>query len=440
VSSGVVSTLARFDRIEARRGSAGRVGVGGDQAHAGGRGALDPGDCEAHRPRPQHGAPGAAPLGAAALRAPAPPLEARSLPRRDPPDARRRRRNPWQADGEILEELGYDGGKTILDDYLREVRPHFLEARTYQRTCYRPGELVQFDLWEPSREIPVGYGQTRPGFVVVGCAPWSRAGSGAVVFSKQAPDLCFGMARCLTTLGALPERLVWDCEGALHAGNGRPTDAYAGFCGQLPVGWIFCRPRDAEAKGAVERLQQYMESSFEPGRRFAGEADFQAQLDGWFRERANARLHRVIRAVPAERLALERERMRPLPDPMPDTDRRFTVRVPPQPYVRVDTNDYQGAVHFQPAHVGASSTGLDTAWDDGESIERLFPSPASTILTSEATPTTEWHTARACLSPALSRLNDSDSRARSTPRTPDPISPQQPLRRAYVMTRDMAKL
>jgi transposase len=27
---------------------------------------------------------------------------------------------------ELLEEQGYDGGKTILDDYLREVRPLFL--------------------------------------------------------------------------------------------------------------------------------------------------------------------------------------------------------------------------------------------------------------------------------------------------------------------------
>jgi transposase len=241
---------------------------------------------------------------------------------------------------EILEGLGYEGSKTILYDYLREIRPHFLEARTYQRTRYRPGELVQFDVWEPSREVPVGFGQTRRGFVVVGVAPWSRAGAGALVFSRQAPDLCFGMARCLAALGGLPERLVWDREGALCAGEGRPTDAYAGFCGRLPVGWVFCRPRDAEAKGAVERLQQYMESSFEPGRRFANEADFQAQLDGWFRERANARLHRVIRAVPAERLAEERERMRPLPDPLPDGDRRFVVRVPPQPYVRVDTNDY----------------------------------------------------------------------------------------------------
>ena len=32
--------------------------------------------------------------------------------------------------------------------------------------------------------------------------------------------------------------------------------------------------------------------------------------------------------------------MRPLPEPMPDVDRRWVTRVSPDPYVRVDTNDY----------------------------------------------------------------------------------------------------
>jgi len=41
------------------------------------------------------------------------------------------------------------------------VRPFFLDQRTYQRTVYRPGDVLQFDLWQPKREIPVGYGQTR---------------------------------------------------------------------------------------------------------------------------------------------------------------------------------------------------------------------------------------------------------------------------------------
>ena len=47
---------------------------------------------------------------------------------------------------ELLEPLGWDGGKTILDDYLREVRPLFDAPRTFQRTVYRPGEIVQFDV------------------------------------------------------------------------------------------------------------------------------------------------------------------------------------------------------------------------------------------------------------------------------------------------------
>jgi transposase len=47
---------------------------------------------------------------------------------------------------ELLQEQGYGGGKTIVDDYLREVRPLFLPRRAFQRTVYRPGELCQFDL------------------------------------------------------------------------------------------------------------------------------------------------------------------------------------------------------------------------------------------------------------------------------------------------------
>jgi hypothetical protein len=133
--------------------------------------------------------------------------------------------------------------------------------------------------------------------------------------------------------------MVWDREGCLHAGSGRPTEVYAGFCGQLPVDWFFCDPGDAPAKGAVERLQGYLETNFEPGRRFANHLDFQLQLDAWF-ERANARMHKTLRARPIDRLAEERQVMRPLPDHRPDVDRRWVTRVPPDPHVRVDTNDY----------------------------------------------------------------------------------------------------
>jgi transposase len=106
---------------------------------------------------------------------------------------------------EELEKLGSDGGKTILDDLLRELPPRFLPPpRSFQRTRYRPAELVQFDVCEPRREIPVGFGQTRRGYVVTCELPYSRAFAGALVFSKGFEDIAFGMARCLARLGRLP--------------------------------------------------------------------------------------------------------------------------------------------------------------------------------------------------------------------------------------------
>jgi hypothetical protein len=79
--------------------------------------------------------------------------------------------------------------------------------------------------------------------------PASRAGAGTVVFSKEAPDLLYGIGDCLAKLGALPETLVWDREGALHAGGGRPTEPFAAFCGELRVGWRFLEPGDPQSKG-----------------------------------------------------------------------------------------------------------------------------------------------------------------------------------------------
>jgi hypothetical protein len=146
------------------------------------------------------------------------------------------------------------------------------------------------------------------------------------------------MARCLTRLGALPETVVWDREAAI-APKGKPTDAFAAFCGALPVGWSICEAADPEAKGLLERSHRFLRSNFEPGRAFASPEHFQTELDAWF-ERANHRLHRGIRAVPAERLSSERGRMRPLPGRMPETDRRFVTKVPQQPYLRFDANDY----------------------------------------------------------------------------------------------------
>jgi transposase len=240
---------------------------------------------------------------------------------------------------EEIEKEGYDGGQTIIDVLLRELRPRFLPPpRTFQRTRYRPGELCQFDLCEPRAEIPVGYGQSRRGYVVTCELPYSRAFTGALIFSKQFADIAWGMVRCISRLGALPEKLVWDREGAI-APKGKPTEEFLAFCGQLSLGWIILDAGDCQAKGALERSHRFVHGNFEAGRRFANQLDFQDQLDRWC-ERINARVHRSTRAVINERLEEERARVRPLPPLMPDTDVRFVTRVPAQPYLRFDRNDY----------------------------------------------------------------------------------------------------
>jgi hypothetical protein len=234
-------------------------------------------------------------------------------------------------------ELGYGGAKTIFDDWVREVRPRYLPRRTFQRTIYRPGELVQCDLWEPREPIPVGHGQLRRGWVVTCELCWSRVIAGSLIFSKEAPDILWGLGRCLSRIGALPEKLVWDREAAIAPG-GRPSEEFAAFCGRLGVGWIILEQGDAQAKGVLERSHRFLRTNFLPGRSFANELDIQAQFDGWC-DRVNRRVHRTTRAVPVERLLSERDRMRPLPA-MPDIERRFVWRVPQQPYLRFDRNDY----------------------------------------------------------------------------------------------------
>jgi transposase len=239
---------------------------------------------------------------------------------------------------ELLEPLGCRAGKTVVDDYLREVRPLFAPApRTFGRAVWRPGEVCQFDVWQPREEIPVGHGQTRRGYVVVACLGYSRAGAGVLVFSTRVEDLLAGIAGCLERLGGLPQELLWDRQAGIHGRGGRPSDAFAAFCGQLKVGWRFCAPADPQSKGAVERLQSYAETNFEPGRAFANELDFQEQFDGWF-AKANARTHKSLKVRPVDRLA--DERLAPLPAAMPDCARRWVTRVAPDPYLRVDTNDY----------------------------------------------------------------------------------------------------
>ncbi len=207
----------------------------------------------------------------------------------------------------------------------------------------------------------------------------------------------FGIRRCLWSLGALPETLVWDRQAGLHAGDGRPTDAFAGFCGALKVGWHFCDARDPQAKGVVERLQDFAERSFEPGRVFANELDYQLQLDAWFDERANPRMHKTLRCRPIDRLVEERAVMAPLPASPPETDRRWVLRVPPDPYLRFDTCDYS----LEPRLVGRR---VEARVTDREVLAASSSTSRSSMCWAGGSGTASWCCAAGCLMAARERF------------------------------------
>jgi transposase len=49
----------------------------------------------------------------------------------------------------IAERIGWTRGITILKERVAELRPLYQQPRPFQRTDYEPGELAQWDLWQP---------------------------------------------------------------------------------------------------------------------------------------------------------------------------------------------------------------------------------------------------------------------------------------------------
>src|SRR5215218_9149720 len=242
----------------------------------------------------------------------------------------------------IAERIGWQRGITILRDRVAELRPLFRPPDPAQRTTYRPGELAQWDLWQPAVDVPVAFGQHDRMWVVVGVSGYSRLIGAWMVPSRAAHDVLGGMAQVLAQFGAVPRAAVWDQEGCIGAWRqGRPvlSAEFQAFRGALGMGVVLCRPADPEAKGLVERANGYLETSFLPGRRFDDVAEFNRQLVGWLR-RANQRVHGTTRVRPAEAIWEDRGAMMAFPPVLPDPSRRFSTRLPRDHYVRVDTNDY----------------------------------------------------------------------------------------------------
>ena len=254
----------------------------------------------------------------------------------------------------IAERIGWPHSIRTLSGRVAELRPVDLPPDPASRTRYAAGRSpgVRLLVFLTSAARPRS-GQVRTAkllpvlTMVTGYARWASA---VLIPTRRAEDLYAGWWQLISALGAVPRVLVWDGEGAIGRWRGRRTELTAecqAFRGTLAAKVIVCRPADPEAKGLVERLHDYLERSFVPGRVFTSPTDFNAQLRD-FLARGNSRQHRALGCRPVDRIDADRAAMMPLPPVAPVTGWRHSARLPRDHYVRLDSNDYS----VDPAVIG----------------------------------------------------------------------------------------
>ncbi len=218
------------------------------------------------------------------------------------------------------------------------IRPEYVGIDPVDRVTYEPGQVAQCDLWFPETKVRVGAGQERVLPVLVMTLGFSRVLSAVMIPSRQGGDILSGMWSLVSGIGRVPKTLVWDREAAI-GGSGKLTTPAAAFAGTLATKIKLAPPRDPEYKGMVERSNQYLETSFLPGRQFASPADFNQQLREWLLK-ANARTVRSIQGRPIDLFETDYLSMIPLPPVEPPIGLSSRVRLSRDYYVRVDTVDY----------------------------------------------------------------------------------------------------
>ncbi len=276
---------------------------------------------------------------------------------------------------ERLRRFGFSGSVTIVKDHVRKVRPSFLAAQSFQRTSYLPGELAQTDWWHTGVHLPVGGSQTREAMALVTGLPFSA--SFRVVFAFQRttaaflPCLLGGLGR----LGGLPTGLVFDNDSGIVAsrtgGQVRLVTEVASTLGQLGIKAVPLRPAFPQGKGFIERMIEYLQTSWLPVRSFTDLADMQAQADAWTREVADGRHVRRLGGTARDALGVERERLRALPAVWPDVDSRLEVRASSDAFVRVGDVDYSVPPRLAGRRLAVRASLTDVAvFCDGSEVAR----------------------------------------------------------------------
>jgi transposase len=217
-----------------------------------------------------------------------------------------------------LRTLGYDGGETIVKDYLRALHAQSKARRAYVRVEPGPGERFDID-WGHFGALL--YNRT-PRKLYAFCLVEAHSRKIYLEFTHSQSFETF--VRChihaFEEFGGCARELWFDnlaTAVAEHEGNlVRFNPRFLAFAREYSFVPRACHVAAAWEKGKVERAIGYVRQNFWPLRSFADLADVNAQARHWVQEIANQRKHRETGQAPEERF--QREFLRPIPLLAPD--------------------------------------------------------------------------------------------------------------------------
>jgi len=194
---------------------------------------------------------------------------------------------------ERIRKMGYDGGITILKDYLSPLRPPALRFETaVRRYEAKPGKQAQMDWGILKYKDKKGRICKISCFVMI--LGYSRMRY--VEFSRRCDEA--SLLRCMVNafeyFNGVPDTVLTDRMKTvvISSDHGRPVwqETFERFAAEMGFVPKLCRVRRPQTKGKVERLVHFVRDSFMAGRRFTDFGDLQAQVIAWCDE-VNHRVH-----------------------------------------------------------------------------------------------------------------------------------------------------
>jgi len=211
----------------------------------------------------------------------------------------------------------------------------------------RPGE------WAPGDMVVFDWGEIGPLFVFCAVVGWSRYRFVYFTDNLGAEATMEALAECFERIDGVPKTALTDRMGCLKGGTVAglviPTPAYVRFATHYGFRPDFCEGADPESKGLVENLVGYVKSDLmiPEGLTVSDLATANEKGRAWCDE-VNSVVHSEIAAIPAERLAKERELFSDLPSLRAAIGRIVTRKVDKLSCVRFGSarysvpNDYIG--------------------------------------------------------------------------------------------------